>query len=80
MARKRKNKAVKLINWLAAILMIVGGITWGTIGLPQLFGFSGFNLVAFLFSSSVVSSIIYSLVGVSSLWFAFSGLLMKSMK
>ena len=77
---KKKNKVVKFINWTAAILTLVGAATWGTIAVPQLFGSAGFNLVSVIFATPMYANIVYSLVGISSLWFAFSGLLMKAMK
>ena len=54
---------MKIINFIALILVIIGGINWGLIGLFQ------FNLVDFLFSAgSILSRIIYTLVGISALW------------
>lgn len=49
---------------LALILVIVGALNWGLIGLFQ------FDLVATLFggSASVVSRIIYALVGLAGIW------------
>ena len=53
------------IDWIALILVIIGGINWG------LFGLFGFNLVEFLFAESLVATIIYSLVGLSALYTVF---------
>lgn len=52
-----------MIYKLCLVLLIVGGINWGLVGL-----FS-FNLVGWLFggSASLLSRIIYVLVGVSAL-------------
>ena len=52
------------LDKIALILAIVGGLNWGSIGL------FGFDLVAALFggSGSLVSRIVYSLVGVAALW------------
>ena len=49
---------------LALILMLIGAINWGLIGAFQ------FDLVATLFGgmASVVSRIIYVLVGLAGLW------------
>ena len=49
---------------IALILVIVGGLNWGLVGIFQ------FDLVAFLFggSASIISMIIYTLVGLGSLW------------
>ena len=46
------------------ILMIIGGINWGLVGLFR------FDLVAWLFggSGSLISRILYTLVGLAGLW------------
>ena len=50
---------------LALILVIVGGLNWGLVGL-----FS-FDLVAFIFGeASLLSNIVYTLVGVSAVYTA----------
>ncbi|MFW6237675.1 MAG: DUF378 domain-containing protein [Halanaerobiales bacterium] len=55
-----------ILEWLAFILVIVGGINWGLIGLFD------FNLVSFLFGSMTTASrTVYSLVGLSALYMAF---------
>ncbi|MBQ1207991.1 MAG: DUF378 domain-containing protein [Lachnospiraceae bacterium] len=53
-----------MIHKLALALLIVGGINWGLVGIFQ------FDLVAWLFGGvdSVVSRIVYTLVGLSALW------------
>ena len=54
---------MKVIDTIALVLIIIGAINWGLIGLFN------FNLVDTLFGTmSVVSRIIYSLVGLSGLW------------
>lgn len=54
---------MKVINVIALLLVIIGGINWGLVGLFD------FNLVDFLFGvGSVFSKIIYILVGIASLW------------
>ncbi len=56
-----------LIHNIALILVIIGGLNWGLVGL-----FS-FDLVAFIFGSmSILSRIVYILVGVSAVLLAFS--------
>src|SRR5947209_19478869 len=50
--------------WLVAfVLVVVGAVNWGLVGLAQ------FDLVATLFggSASVISRVVYSLVGVAGL-------------
>ena len=54
---------MKIIDKIALILIIIGAINWGLIGLFN------FNLVDFIFGDmSVISRIIYTLVGISGLW------------
>lgn len=55
---------MSMIHKLALALLIVGGINWGLVGIFQ------FDLVAWLFGGvdSVVSRIVYTLVGLSALW------------
>lgn len=51
-----------ILKVIAYILVIIGAINWGLIG------FFGFDLVASLFGEmSVLSRIVYGLVGVSAL-------------
>ncbi|MFA5107889.1 MAG: DUF378 domain-containing protein [Patescibacteria group bacterium] len=50
-----------IIETIALILLIVGGLNWGLVGLLD------FDLVAALFGTmSALSRIVYSLVGVSA--------------
>lgn len=53
-----------MLDRLSLVLVIIGAINWGLIGLFR------FDLVAWLFNGqgSVVSRIIYTLVGVAGLW------------
>ena len=54
---------MKIIDKLALVLIIIGAINWGLIGLFR------FDLVATLFGQmSLLSRIVYSLVGISGLW------------
>lgn len=56
-------KKLNTIDWIAIILIIIGGLNWGLIGI-----FS-FDLLAAIFGDmSAVSRIIYTLVGLSGLW------------
>ena len=53
-----------IIDRIALILTIIGGINWGCVGLFQ------FDLVAFACggSASLISRIVYTLVGLSAVW------------
>lgn len=58
---------MKIINTIALVLVIVGALNWG------LFGFFGFDLVAFLLGEmSSLSRIVYGLVGISSILVAIN--------
>jgi uncharacterized membrane protein YuzA (DUF378 family) len=55
--------SMKPLNVITLILLIVGGLNWGLVGLAD------FDLVAALFGAgSMLSRIVYILVGVSALW------------
>lgn len=54
------------IDWLALILVIVGGINWGLVGLFN------FNLVSAIFGTSILATIIYILVGLSAVYMLFT--------
>lgn len=53
-----------LIDKIALILSIIGGINWGLIG------FFRFDLVAYLFGGQTASAsrVVYALVGLAALW------------
>ena len=54
---------MKIIDKIALVLIIIGAINWGLIG------FFKFDLVATIFGEmSVISRIVYALVGISGLW------------
>ena len=53
-----------MLDVIALILTVIGGINWGLIGIFQ------FDLVAWLFGGqgAVLSRIIYTLVGIAAVW------------
>ena len=52
-------------NWVALILLVVGGLNWGLVGLFE------FDLVAAIFGEmSILSRIIYVLVGLAAIYAA----------
>jgi uncharacterized membrane protein YuzA (DUF378 family) len=53
---------VKKLDVLAAVLVVVGALNWGLVGAIH------FNLVAALFGASIISSIVYVLVGLAGLY------------
>ncbi len=57
------DRGMNAIDWIALVLMIVGGINWGLIG------FFNFDLVASLFGQmTAVSRAVYALVGVAAVY------------
>lgn len=51
-----------VIKWIAWILVVIGALNWGLVG------FFGIDLVALLFGAgTMISTIIYDLVGLSAL-------------
>ena len=54
---------MKVIDKIALVLIIIGAINWGLIEIFK------FDLVATIFGQmSVISRVVYTLVGVSGLW------------
>lgn len=55
------------LDWIAYALAIIGGLNWGLVGAFD------FNLVAAIFGEqSVISRIIYVLVGLSALYLLYT--------
>jgi len=51
------------VDWLAMVLMIIGGINWGLVGLMNI------DLVATIFGDMTTASrVVYALVGLSALY------------
>ena len=55
---------MSIINNIALILAIIGGLNWGAIGIFQ------FDIVAWVFGGqdTIISRIIYTLVGIAAVW------------
>lgn len=53
-----------MLDKLALLLLIIGGINWGLVGLFQL------DVIALMFggSASIISRVIYILVALSAIW------------
>ena len=53
-----------IIDRIALILAVIGGLNWGLVGLFR------FDLVAYLFGgqTATVSRIVYTLVGIAAVW------------
>ncbi len=56
----------KYIEYVAAILLIVGGLNWGLVGLAD------FNLVTTLFGVGMLTKVVYILVGASAVYEIFN--------
>jgi uncharacterized protein len=55
------------MDWISTLLLVVGGLNWGLVGL------FGFDLVATLFGEmSLLSRVVYVLVGLSALYTLFA--------
>lgn len=59
--------AMNALDWIAFILVVIGGLNWGLVG------FFNFDLVAAIFGElSIISRIVYALVGLSALYAIFT--------
>ncbi len=62
---------MKIVNIIALVLLVVGGLNWGLVGLAH------FDLVAAIFGmkfgqTSVLSSVVYTLVALAAVYQALS--------
>jgi uncharacterized membrane protein YuzA (DUF378 family) len=58
-----RMKKLSALDWIALILIIIGGLNWGLVGAFK------FDLVAAIFGSlSAVARIVYILVGLSAIY------------
>lgn len=62
------------LDWIAYILVVIGGLNWG------LLGAFNFNLVEAIFGMSMISNIVYVLVGLGAVWMIISGIMMNKKK
>jgi len=56
---------MKAINWIAAILVIVGGLNWGLVGLFN------YDLVSSLLGVGTATNVVFDLVGLSAILMIF---------
>lgn len=61
---KKKNK-LSTMDKIAFILVIIGGLNWGV------FGFFGYNFIYALVGSGLKANVIYSIIGVASLYMVY---------
>ena len=65
--RTTEARRFNALDWIAAILLIVGGLNWGLVGIAD------FNLVAALFGEgTTLSRIVYILVGLSAVYYLYT--------
>lgn len=57
---------MRIANIIAWVILLIGGINWLLIGLFN------WNLVSGIFGASMISTIIYILVGLSAIWLLIS--------
>ncbi len=58
-------KALNWLDWLAIVLVVVGGLNWGLVGLFNL------DLVALILGAmTMLSRIVYVLVGIAAIYLA----------
>lgn len=58
---------MKMLNWLACLLVVIGALNWGLIG------FFDFNLVTTVFADMAMAvRVVYCAVGVAGVWMVFS--------
>lgn len=66
-------KKMNFLDWLALILVVIGGINWGLIGLFN------FDLVSAIFGSmTLITRAVFTLVGVAAIYVAFMPAMMES--
>lgn len=60
-------KKMSGVDWIAMILLIIGGLNWGLVGLFN------FDLVAAIFGKmALISRIVYILVGIAAVYSIFA--------
>lgn len=59
-------KPLTVLDWIALVLVLIGGLNWGLIGILQ------FDLVLYLLGfSALLPVIVYSVVGIAALYLVF---------
>jgi uncharacterized membrane protein YuzA (DUF378 family) len=58
---------MKVLYWIALVLVIVGGLNWGLVGLLD------YDLVASIFGDmTTITKVIYDLIGLAAIYMIFS--------
>lgn len=73
-AQATRARSFNPVDWIAMILLIVGGINWGLVGLAQ------FDLVAAIFGGqdAGLARIVYVLVGLAALYSIYTAMKVNS--
>jgi uncharacterized membrane protein YuzA (DUF378 family) len=58
--------AKNVVDWIALILLIIGGLNWGLVAINP-----AWEVVTGLFGAGTIANIIYGLVGLSALYTIF---------
>ena len=60
-------KNANVIDWIAVVLVIIGGLNWGLVGIFK------FDLVAAILGDmSAISRVVYTLVGIAALYMIYT--------
>ncbi len=54
-------RKMSVVEWVAFVLLVVGGLNWGLVGLFN------FNLVTTIFGTGTLTNLVYDLVGLAAL-------------
>ena len=57
---------MRVINVLVAILLVIGGLNWGSVGIFN------FNVVDYLLEHIYLDRIVYTIVGIAALYALFA--------
>jgi uncharacterized membrane protein YuzA (DUF378 family) len=55
-------KKMNALDWVAFVLVIVGGLNWGLVGILK------YNLVTALLGVGTAANVVYGLVGISAVY------------
>ena len=65
-AHAASTRALSVVDWVALVLVIIGGLNWGLVGAFN------FNLVTAIFGeASMLTRLVYVLVGLSALYMIY---------
>ena len=64
--------AKTILDWIAFVLVIIGGINWGLVGIGNLLGYSGWDLVQIILGSiPILRDLVYIIVGLAALYMVY---------